>query len=70
MNKYTYDDLVRVKRDAPSAYRPGALASVIGVFKDRPEGAHFQHFPPGAIYAIEYFDGASIDIHEDHLERG
>lgn len=68
MNKFNYDDVVRVKDGADEALRPGKTAWVIGVFSDRPPGKHFQEFPPGTVYSIEFEDGDAIDVHEDNLE--
>ncbi|MGN6223066.1 hypothetical protein [Pseudoxanthomonas sp.] len=68
MNKYTYDDIVRVIPSAEKRLRPGAIAWVIGVFEERPAGEHFARFPAGVIYTIEYEDGEAVDIHESELE--
>jgi hypothetical protein len=69
MNKFTFDDTVRVKKDAPNPLRQGQKASVIMVFlpHDR-NGSYFDQFPPGILYSIEYQDGVSVDVHEDFLE--
>jgi hypothetical protein len=69
MNKFTYDDIVRVKEEAPSSLRPGQKAWVILVVpaKDR-IGAYFDQFPAGTVYSIEYEDGEAAEIHENFLE--
>lgn len=67
MNKYTYDDVVKVLDTAPTELRPGMKAWVVGVFEDRP-GKYFDIFPPGVVYTIEYEDGSSAEIHESNLE--
>ena len=69
MNKFTFDDTVRVKENAPSPLRRGQKASVTMVFlpQDR-NGSYFDQFPPGVLYSIEYEDGVSSDVHEDFLE--
>jgi hypothetical protein len=68
MNKFTFDDTVLVKEDAPDPLRRGLKASVIMIFfpKDR-IGSYFDQFPPGVVYSIEYEDGDSADIHESFL---
>jgi len=69
MNKFTFDDIVRVKDDAPNSLRRGQKAWVIMVFlpHDR-SGSYFEQFPPGILYSIEYEDGEAVDVHEDFLE--
>jgi hypothetical protein len=69
MNEFTFDDTVRIKRDAPSPLRQGEQASVVMVFLplDR-QGSYFDGFPPGVIYSIEYDDGESVDVHESFLD--
>lgn len=68
MNKFTFDDTVRVKKDAAIPLRRGK-ASITMIFlpQDR-EGSYFDQFPSGVVYSIEYEDGESIDVHEDFLE--
>ena len=68
MAKFTYSDDVRVRAEGPAPLRAGETGSVIAVFETRPEGSYFAEFPPGVVYAIEYADGAAVDVHEDHLE--
>jgi hypothetical protein len=70
MGKFTYDDIVRVRKDAPERLRFRARAWVIAVFnahEDRP-GAYFDMFPEGTVYMIEYEDGDAVAIHESDLE--
>ena len=69
MNKFTYDDRVKVKEDAPALFRPGQKAWVVLVVstKDR-VGAYFDQFPPGTVYSIEFEDGEAVEIHESLLE--
>jgi hypothetical protein len=70
MNKFTFDETVRVKKDAPNPFRQGQKASVIMVFLPQDRcGSYFDQFAPGVIYSIEYEDGQSIDIHEELLEN-
>jgi hypothetical protein len=68
MAKFDYDDMVRVAASADKKYRPGEIASVIGVFETRPAGSHFSQFSKGTVYTIEYEDGDALDIHEQDLE--
>jgi hypothetical protein len=68
MANFTYSDVVRVVADADERFRPNARAWVIGVFPKRPSGSHFDSFPEGAVYAIEFDDGEAIDIPESLLE--
>jgi hypothetical protein len=69
MNKFTFDDTVRIKKDAPNALRQGQKASVTMVFLPQDRiGSYFDQFPPGVIYSVEYEDGESTEVHEDFLE--
>ena len=69
MNKFAFDDTVRVKEDAPNSLRRGQKASVTMVFlPDDRSGSYFNRFSPGVLYSVEYEDGESADIHEDFLE--
>lgn len=64
---FTYNDLVSVVRGSPLELRPGEPASVVAVIVDR-RGSHFDQFPPGVVYSIEFEDGVCIDVHESILE--
>ncbi len=68
MAKFDYSDVVRVIADADEKFRPTAIAWVIGVFPEKPSGKHFESFPYGAVYAVEFEDGEAIDISEALLE--
>lgn len=66
---FTYDDVVRVTVDAKEDMRPGAKAWVIGITTpSQRQGEHFQQFPPGIVYSVEFEGGDAIDIHESMLE--
>lgn len=69
MSLFTFDDTVRVRKTAPLVARRGALASVIMLFEENErKGAHFDQFPPGVVYSVEFEDGDAEDVHESHLE--
>jgi hypothetical protein len=69
MNKFVYDDVIRIRSDAHQKFRSGERAWVVGVItEDRRLGSHYEQFPLGTIYTIEFEDGDSIDIHEDGIE--
>lgn len=69
MGKFTWGDAVRIRPDAPSELRPGALASVFDVSEGESRvGQHFTSFPPGTVYSIEYEDSSSREVHQDYLE--
>jgi len=69
MGKFTWGDAVRIRADAPTHLRPGALASVYDVSEGESRaGENFASFPPGTVYSIEYGDSSSVEIHEDYLE--
>ncbi len=58
-------ETIRVRRDAPSEYRPNELASVCGV---RPVDAAGSEEPTFLI-TIEYGNGDSIEVSEKWIER-
>lgn len=70
MSKYTYDDKVKIMKNAPPELRPGSIAWIIAVFEEnqRP-GSAFDRFPPGVVYTVEFENGEAIDIHESELEK-
>ena len=52
---FTYDDIVRVKADAPAELRPGQRAWVVGITADADRhrlGSHFDQFPVGTVYLV------------------
>ena len=69
---FTYDDIVRVKADAPAELRPGERAWVVGIAADEERhrrGSHFDQFPVGTVYLVEFEDGDALDIHQSMVER-
>lgn len=65
---FTYNDIVRVKGDAPIEMRPGAKSWVIGLTTQQERrGKHFEQFPAGTVYLVEFEGGEAIDIHESML---
>jgi len=65
---YTYNDVVRVRADAPPEMHPGERAWVIGVTAEHERrGSHFKQFPAGTVYLVEFEGGDAIDIHENML---
>jgi hypothetical protein len=71
MNRFTFDDTVWVKKDAPNPLRQGQKASVTMVFLPQDRiGFYFDEFPPGVVDSVEYEDGESADVHEDFLAAG
>ena len=68
MAKFTYGDTVRVVSTVPEVLRPGAVAHVVGITEEPRQGLHFEQFPPGTVFLVEYEDGVAADIHESHLE--
>lgn len=66
---FTYNDIVRIKTDAPGQMRPGARAWVIGITAQHERrGSHFVQFPTGTVYLVEFENGDALDIHESMLE--
>jgi hypothetical protein len=70
MNKFNYDEIIRIKKAAPISLRPGQRAWVVGVFLPQDQGGrpYYDQFPAGTVYTVEFENGDAIDIHEDFLE--
>ena len=66
--EFDFDDIVVVDEKAPTEFRPGQKAWVIGVFVDR-SVVKFDWLPPGIVYAVEFEDGSATDIHQQNLRR-
>lgn len=66
MAKFTYDDIVIIRKNADPSMRPGSKAWVIGVFQDRTAN-RFEWLPEGVVYSVEFEDGEAIDVHETAL---
>jgi hypothetical protein len=66
---FTYSDIVLVKTNSPEEMRPGQKAWVIGITTEHERsGSHFDQFPPGTVYLVEFEGGEALDIHESMLE--
>lgn len=69
MRMFTHGKSVLVKANAPAEMRPGQGASVCGITTERERsGSHFDQFPAGTVYLVEFEDGEAFDIHEGMLE--
>lgn len=66
---FTYDAIVRIRADSPADMHPGAKAWVIGITTEQEKrGKHFEQFPAGTVYLVEFEGGDAITIHESMLE--
>lgn len=63
MMVYTWGDSVRVRDEAPRAYRPGSLAEIVGV---RDGGSTADAL--ASVYIIEFEDGESVEVEGEWLE--
>ena len=69
MRMFTYSDTVLVNADAPAEIRPGQKGSVIGITTEHERsGSHFDQFPAGTIYLVEFEGGEALDIHGGMLQ--
>lgn len=65
----TYDDTVMIKLDAAEPFRPGAKGWVVGITPpEERRGTHFEQFPEGVAYLVEFEDGEALDVHGSWLE--
>jgi hypothetical protein len=45
----------------------GSKAWIVGMTTEPRHGSHFEQFPPGTVYLVEFGDGLTVDMHESHL---
>ena len=67
MSKFNYDDIVQVTVDSGIQPALSRKAWVVGIF-EKSLGSHFDQFPPGVVYSVEFENGSATDVHEDNLE--
>jgi hypothetical protein len=69
-HKFTWGDMVIIKKNAPSYLHPGEIASVCSVVKIDPEDVKKQPslIEPTWLYTVEFGDGSSIELPQCYLE--
>ena len=69
--EFTWGETIRIRPTAPEHLRPGELAEVCGMWTVETEAnASVRGYPIGTtIYTIEFGDGTSAEIAEQHLEK-
>jgi len=68
MSKFSYNDIVTAKPDAPKELRPGERAWVVGIIEQEGRKDDFlKEFPEGIVYTIEFEDGLSVEAKESDL---
>ena len=69
-NKFTWNDLVRIKFDVPKKFKPGEIVAVCGLEKVQSEKlSKTYHVEKGSwLYTVEFGDGSSIEVPECYLE--
>ncbi len=70
-NKFIWNEVVKVKIDAPIQFHPGKIASICGMEKVKFEDfAEEYNIKKGDwVYTIEFNDGSDITIPELYLEK-
>lgn len=70
MSRPTWEDTVRVKKDAPSEMRTGSLAAVCGirVVETTEQARRFDSMIGSTLYLIELGDGSAIEVPEALVE--
>lgn len=68
MVEFTWGDDAKIASTAPAELRPGSRVWVVGITQEPRRGSHFEQFPPGTVYLVEFGDGVAIDVHESFLE--
>jgi len=69
--KYTWNDYVYIKNNAPELFHPGEIGVICGMSKIKfEETAKKYHSKIGDwIYTIEFGDGSDIQVPEIYLEK-
>lgn len=69
--KYTWNDVVIIKKEVPVQFHPGEIGVVCGMSKIEFEDiANKYHSELGSwIYTIEFGDGSDIQVPENYLEK-
>jgi hypothetical protein len=71
MQRFTYGDTVKIHLHAPSKFRPGEPATVVGIsLETERRGDFLALFPQGVVYTIEFEGGDFVEIHESLVEKG
>ena len=72
-NKFTYNDGVIIKKDLPKKFHPGESAVICGIDPNQvsteDEAKAFFCEIGEWVYTVEFFDGSSIEISENNLEK-
>ena len=70
MSKFNWGDTIRVVKSAPSGFHPNQLGEVCGLYviKSSEESIAHKQSVGTTVYLIEFSDGNSIEIPENHLE--
>lgn len=69
--KYTWNDLVMIKKGAPVQFHPGEIGVICGMSKIKFEDvAKKYHSALGNwVYTVEFGDGSDIQVPEIYLEK-
>jgi hypothetical protein len=69
-NKFTWNDFIVIKNDAPNQFHPGEIGVICGISKiESDEMAKKYHSSVGSwIYTIEFNNGSDIQVAESFLE--
>jgi len=70
-NKFTWNDYIVIKNDAPHQFHPGEIGVICGMSKiESDETARKYHSSVGSwTYTVEFGDGSDTQIAECYLER-
>jgi len=70
-NKFTYNDGVIIKKNSPKKFHPGESGIICGLEKISTENEAKEFFCEVGdwVYIVEFSDGSSIEVSENHLEE-
>ena len=67
--KFTWEDLVIAKSDAPKQFRPNQAGVVVGYYRIESEGAAAArgYLVGTVLYTVEFPDGSAAEVPEEFL---
>jgi len=70
-NKFTYNDLIQIKSEAPKFYFPEKIGVICGFTKIKTQRLvdKYKSEIGTWVYIVEFEDGSSIEVPECYLEK-
>ena len=70
-NKYTWNDLVKIKENSPSIFFPGEVGVICGMGKIQNQELADKYFSQigNWMYTVEFGNGSDLIVPEQYLEK-